>query len=392
MVTQKPEPPESARRGRRARVLPNGLRRRLGPAALAVSLTVAGLSAGTTGPVEAVVGGVAPNGNEAPWAVKINITTSAGAYAGRCTGSVIAPRYVLTAAHCVSGEGNPPFSVEVGGLTWNITTAPLIAPAATVGDAAILVLPADAGVPAVRLAPSQAFVDSFTNRGVTFFGWGATKMSFDNKAQTASFGSVSTTLRKTPDGAFYKSTGCQSGFGPAPVCFMKPKTLAQDPTWVAAGDSGGPWVAWSNGGWVQIGIHKGSISTITKQTTGPEGGPSVGAPATQAWIQSIIAPSTPPPPPPTLYAEQEGSHGANTFTNYHNASGMGTPIAAGQWVNVSCKVYDPYIASVNPDGYWYRLADSPWNNQYYAAANTFMNGDPWGGPYTHNTDWNVPNC
>lgn len=98
------------------------------------------------------------------------------------------------------------------------------------------------------------------------------------------------------------------------------------------------------------------------------------------------------PPPPTLYAEQQGSHGVNTFTNYHNASGMGPRIDPGQWVNVSCKVYDPYIASVNPDGYWYRIADSPWNNAYYAPANTFMNGDPWGGPYTHNTDWNVPNC
>jgi hypothetical protein len=93
-----------------------------------------------------------------------------------------------------------------------------------------------------------------------------------------------------------------------------------------------------------------------------------------------------------LYAEQEGHNGVNTFTNYHNASGMGPRINPGQWVNVSCKVYDPYIQSVNPDGYWYRIADSPWNDQYYSPANTFMNGDPWGGPYTHNTDFNVPDC
>src|SRR4051812_31931613 len=94
----------------------------------------------------------------------------------------------------------------------------------------------------------------------------------------------------------------------------------------------------------------------------------------------------------TTYAEQQGSHGVNTFTNYHNASGMGPRIEAASWVNVSCKVYDPFIASVNPDGYWYRIASSPWNGNYYAPANTFMNGDPWGGPYTHNTDFNVPNC
>ena len=71
---------------------------------------------------------------------------------------------------------------------------------------------------------------------------------------------------------------------------------------------------------------------------------------------------------------------------------MGPFISPASWVQVSCKVYDPTIQSVNPDGYWYRIASSPWNNQYYSPANTFMNGDPWGGPYTHNTDFSVPNC
>jgi lysophospholipase L1-like esterase len=103
--------------------------------------------------------------------------------------------------------------------------------------------------------------------------------------------------------------------------------------------------------------------------------------------------SPPPPPPPANHSEQETpNHPVNTFTNYHNASGLGPPIAAGQWVEVSCRVYDPTIASVNPDGYWYRIASSPWNNGYYSPANTFMNGDPYGGPYTHNTDFAVPVC
>jgi hypothetical protein len=39
-----------------------------------------------------------------------------------------------------------------------------------------------------------------------------------------------------------------------------------------------------------------------------------------------------------------------------------------------------------------RIASSPWNSGDYSPANTFMNGDPWNGPYTHNTDFNVPNC
>jgi hypothetical protein len=104
-------------------------------------------------------------------------------------------------------------------------------------------------------------------------------------------------------------------------------------------------------------------------------------------------PPPPPPPPPQTWSEQETpNHPVNTFTNYHNASGLGPAIASGQWVQVSCKVYDPTIASVNPDGYWYRIASSPWSNSYYSPANTFMNGDPYGGPYTHNTDFAVPDC
>jgi hypothetical protein len=113
--------------------------------------------------------------------------------------------------------------------------------------------------------------------------------------------------------------------------------------------------------------------------------PSPGVPACQS--------ASPPPPPPQTWSEQETpNHPVNTFTNYHNASGMGPAIAAGLWVQVSCKAYDPTIQSVNPDGYWYRIASAPWSNAYYSPANTFMNGDPYGGPYTHNTDFAVPNC
>lgn len=93
------------------------------------------------------------------------------------------------------------------------------------------------------------------------------------------------------------------------------------------------------------------------------------------------------------YKEQEGGDGANTFTNPYNLSGDGPKVEAGEWVEVSCKVYAPTIQSASPDGYWYRIASSPWNNAYYAIANTFLNGDILGHhPYTHNTDFNVPNC
>jgi hypothetical protein len=111
-------------------------------------------------------------------------------------------------------------------------------------------------------------------------------------------------------------------------------------------------------------------------------------------VPDCPSPANPPANPPSgsTYTEQEGHHGVNTFMDYDNASGEGPAIPPAADVQVACKVYDPTIASVNPDGYWYLIASSPWNGNYYAPANTFMNGDPWDGPYTHNTDFSVPDC
>ncbi|MDQ2973181.1 MAG: hypothetical protein M3Q79_01700 [bacterium] len=89
---------------------------------------------------------------------------------------------------------------------------------------------------------------------------------------------------------------------------------------------------------------------------------------------------------------QQGSNGADTFSDPHTASGFGPRIDPWLWVDVSCKVHAPSIESVTPDGYWYRIASAPWNDSYYAPANTFMNGDPVGGPYTNFTDFAIPDC
>lgn len=127
------------------------------------------------------------------------------------------------------------------------------------------------------------------------------------------------------------------------------------------------------------------------------------APAPNTPGPNAPAPNTPPAAPPApnnptlaprTYTEQSGSHGSPTFQNYSNASGQGPTVPAMSTVEISCKVHPPStIASANPDGYWYRIASAPWNNQYYAVANTFWNGDtPGVQPYTHNTDFNVPDC
>lgn len=99
------------------------------------------------------------------------------------------------------------------------------------------------------------------------------------------------------------------------------------------------------------------------------------------------------PTQPKTYPEQEGALGSVTYSNPHNLSGVGPQVEPGKQVEVSCKMLAPSLPSVSPDGYWYRIASHPWDNTYYAIANTFLNGDILGQrPYTHNTDLKVPNC
>ena len=97
--------------------------------------------------------------------------------------------------------------------------------------------------------------------------------------------------------------------------------------------------------------------------------------------------------PATTYPEEAyNRHGVPTFENYSSVSGPGPDLGFTQVVQVSCKVYDPSIPSVSPDGYWYRIASAPWDNRYYAAANTFLNGLLPSNPNTNYYDPRVPNC
>lgn len=100
------------------------------------------------------------------------------------------------------------------------------------------------------------------------------------------------------------------------------------------------------------------------------------------------------PAPTTSKPEQVANkNGAGTFADPKSGSGQtGIDIPPYAIVQGSCKIYAPTISSSKPDGYWYRIASIPWNNNFYAVANLFANRDPLAGPYNHNTDFTVPDC
>jgi hypothetical protein len=67
------------------------------------------------------------------------------------------------------------------------------------------------------------------------------------------------------------------------------------------------------------------------------------------------------------------------------------PIPPDTTVDVRCRYYAPSIPSVTPDGFWYLIESDRWAGRW-SPANSFMNGDVKGGPYVHNTDFDLPVC
>lgn len=102
-------------------------------------------------------------------------------------------------------------------------------------------------------------------------------------------------------------------------------------------------------------------------------------------------PTTPAQPPPAYFETVGGP--THTWTNYTNAGGYeGPTIASYTTVQIACKLQGFKVQDGNT--WWYRIATSPWNDQYYASADAFYNngqtsgslrGTPWVDP-------NVPDC
>ena len=71
---------------------------------------------------------------------------------------------------------------------------------------------------------------------------------------------------------------------------------------------------------------------------------------------------------------------SKTFADYVNAGDpLGAPLRPQQAVKVSCRVEG--FAVADGDRWWYRLAQSPWNNRYYASTDNFYNTPkPTGNP------------
>jgi hypothetical protein len=122
---------------------------------------------------------------------------------------------------------------------------------------------------------------------------------------------------------------------------------------------------------------------------------ATGASSRRTGTFTIAGAAIPPPTatsaPAQTWPETTGGT-AHTWSNYNNAGGTpGAMIAANTTVQISCKVAGFKVANGNT--WWYRIASSPWNDQFYVSADAFYNngqttgslvGTPWVDPSVRN--------
>ncbi|NUK52373.1 trypsin-like serine protease [Streptomyces lunaelactis] len=160
----------------------------------------------------------------------------------RCTSTIIAPRWVLTAAHCV-GPGDRPF-VRIGSL--DRTQGGYTAWAVRViqhpyynwpsNDIALVQLDRDVRT---TYSPLASAGDIAQNQAAEVYGWGS---------EQADWGGPLPTRLKYARG-YMIGTRCTPA-NPAVLCFGAGNGTT------AGGDSGGPLMVWSpqTGSWVQAGV------------------------------------------------------------------------------------------------------------------------------------------
>ncbi len=238
----------------------------LGGAILALSLVLPAAAAASGGAQASIIGGSPASIAQFPSLAYIEAGNKRSGFA--CTGTVVAPRVILTAAHCAE-------EVETGGFTkpgeyavaTNIANPkqaggenvfgvsavhvfPSFDPGVIHGDAAVLILDRPTSAPALALAGPEDAALYEGGAAVTVAGWGLTRAQ--NRQAPANLRSATMAIQK-PATCQGKTRGFYKEFSPAvQLCLLSPPA---NKSGTCFGDSGGPAIGQrADGTAVELGV------------------------------------------------------------------------------------------------------------------------------------------
>jgi secreted trypsin-like serine protease len=199
---------------------------RLGMAVAGVAVAVMGAIAPTAtaeptgGATPMIIGG--GNASNAPWAARLFVNGQQN-----CTATIIAPQYILTAKHCVSGSGT--YTFRIGSL--NQSSGGTMATGVAItrnASADLAIVRLDRSVSATY-SPLGTSSNVSVGQSVQVYGWGAT---CTNQPEI----NCQSTLLKVAN-VTVTSVSCSDYAGGVAVCANRGNGIT------AGGDSGGPMFA-----------------------------------------------------------------------------------------------------------------------------------------------------